>query len=248
MSDNIISVVAGGWSVSTIDLLRIPGTIIGVNDSAIRLPRCDLIVSMDRKWAEYRFVSMRLMMKPSHIRRSALQKLPGKWPWLNSFECDHTSVEFSDQPGVLNGTNSGLCAFNLAWQMRPEKILLFGFDMKRGPAGEAYWYKPYPWSEKGATSSGKYAAWSKQFSRAAKQCAAAGIDVAQVGDSAIECFRKIPSSEFARGAVSPAVTHGPVSEPTLRLRSGRVDSPCDVGPPGDAGIITVDGPMSRADA
>ena len=195
--DNIISVVAGGWSVSTVDLLRIPGTIIGVNDSAIRLPRCDLVVSMDRKWAEYRYDRLRQMRAPAYIRRSALQNIRDKWPWLNSFECDHTSSTFSDQPGVLNGTNSGLCAFNLAWQMRPEKILLFGFDMKRGPNGEAYWYKPYPWSEKGATSSGKYAAWSKQFSRAAKQCKAAGIEVTIVGDSAIDCFRKIPASHFS---------------------------------------------------
>jgi hypothetical protein len=200
MSDRIISVVAGGWSVSQVDQLQIPGTIIAVNDSAIHLPRCDLIVSMDRLWAEYRFPELRKMMKPAHIRRAALANIRDKWPWLNSFECDHTSTRFSSQRGVLNGTNSGLCGFNLAWQMRPEKILLFGFDMQRGPNGEPYWHPPYPWSEKGATKNGKYAEWSKQFSRAAQICADAGIDVAVVGDSAIDVFRKIPSSDFARVA------------------------------------------------
>ncbi|MBR1150090.1 hypothetical protein [Bradyrhizobium sp. JYMT SZCCT0428] len=198
MRSDIISVVGGGWSVSQVDRERIPGRIIAINDSAIHLPRFDIVVSMDRLWTEYRYDDLHRMQKPAHIRRSALQKLPHKWPWLRSFECDHTSAEFSDQPGVLNGTNSGLCAFNLAYQMRPEKVLLFGLDMKRGANGEVYWYPPYPWSEKGATKNGKYAEWSKQFAQAARQCAAVGIDVAVVGDSAIECFRKVPSSDFAR--------------------------------------------------
>lgn len=197
MQPDIVSVVAGGWSVSQIDLKRISGTIIAINDSAIHLPRFDFVVSMDRLWTEHRYGWLREKQKPARIRRSALQNLPDKWPWLSSFECDHTSAEFSDQPGVLNGTNSGLCGFNLAYQRRPKQILLFGFDMKRGPCGEAYWYPPYSWvGAKGATSGGKYGAWSKQFERAARQCAAAGIEVALVGDSAIDCFRKISAPEF----------------------------------------------------
>jgi hypothetical protein len=132
----IVSIVAGGWSVGAVDLARIPGTIIGINDAALHLPRCDIAVSMDRLWTEYRYEALRAMMKPAHIRRSALQKRPDKWPWLNSFECDHTTAGLSDQRGVLNGTNSGHCGFNLAYQMRPKQILLFGFDMKRGPNGE----------------------------------------------------------------------------------------------------------------
>jgi hypothetical protein len=63
---------------------------------------------------------------------------------------------FTDQVGVLNGTNSGLCGFNLAYQMRPKQILLFGFDMKRGPNGEAHWFPDYPWAKPGgATTSGQ---------------------------------------------------------------------------------------------
>ena len=200
MSDRIISIVGGGCSVRAVDLLKIPGTIIAINDSAIHLPTCDIVVSMDRLWTEYRLPELRKMMKPSHIRRSALKKIPDKWPWLHSFECDHTSSEFSDQRGVLNGTNSGLCGFNLAYQMRPQQILLFGFDMKRGSNGAVYWHPNYPWRPHGGTTSGKYAEWSRQFKSAAKICAAAGIDVAVVGDSAIEGFRKIPSSEFVRVA------------------------------------------------
>lgn len=200
MPPEIISVVAGGASVRAIDLAKIPGTIIAINDAVIHLPRFDIVVSMDRLWTEYRYDWMRKQQKPAVIRRSALQNLPHKWPWLASFECDHTSSHFSDQRGVLNGTNSGLCGFNLAYQERPSQILLFGFDMKRGPNGEPYWFPPYPWSDKGATSNGKYATWSKQFAAAKASCDAAGIDVRLVGDSAIECFPKIASNEFAKVA------------------------------------------------
>lgn len=198
MPPEIISVVAGGWSVSQVDRELIPGTIIAINDSAIHLPRFDIVVSMDRLWTEYRYPRLRELRKPARIRRAALQKIPHKWPWLGSFECDHTSTQFSDQPGVLNGTNSGLCGFNLAFQMRPKQILLFGFDMKRGPNGEAYWYPPYPWSPKGATKDGKYATWSRQFASAKRSCDRASIEVVIVGDSAIDVFTKLPASRFVK--------------------------------------------------
>jgi hypothetical protein len=178
MPDSIISIVGGGPSVRALDLARIPGTIIAINDSAIHLPRFDIVVSMDRLWTEHRYPQLRELRKQAHIRRSALQNLPGKWPWLRSFECDHTTAELSDQQGVLNGTNSGLCGVNLAYQMRPAQILLYGFDLKRGAAGEPYWYPPYPWTApKGATSDGKYRDWSKHLISALRQCEAKGIEV-----------------------------------------------------------------------
>lgn len=201
-ADTIISIIAGGWSVRQIDLSKVPGTIIGVNDSAIHA-RCDLIVSMDRLWTEYRFPQLRELRRPTWLRRSAVQNVEKKFPWLKIFECDHESTEFTDAPDMLNGTNSGFCAFNLAYQLRPATILLFGFDMKRGPNAEAYWFEPYPWvNNGGATSSRKYADWSKQFAAAARACKAAGIAVKVVGDSAIEAFDRLPVSEFGRRDVA----------------------------------------------
>ena len=200
MPPDIVSVVGGGWSVSQIDLSKIPGTIIAINDSAIHLPRFDIVVSMDRLWTEYRYAELRKMQKPARIRRSALQNLPHKWPWLASFECDHTSAEFSDQPGVLNGINSGLCGFNLAYQMRPATILLFGFDMRRGPEGQAYWHANYPWAEKGATGKRKYDDWSRRFGSAAKSCNRAGIRTFNMSRiSAIDDFPKVSIEQWLSG-------------------------------------------------
>lgn len=201
MQLEIVSVVGGGWSVSQVDLAKIPGAIIAVNDSAFHVPRVDHIVSMDRLWAENRYADLRRKMRPTHIRRAALKNLPDKWPWLTSFDCDHEATAFSDQKGVLNGTNSGLCAFNLAYQLHPKQIMLFGFDMKRGPNGQAHWFADYPWAKPGgATTSGKYREWSQQFVDAKRSCEALGIEVSIVGDSAIWCFPKIDISSFQKVA------------------------------------------------
>lgn len=197
MRHEVISIVGGGWSVRDIDLDRIPGAIVAVNDSAMYLPRCDFIVSMDRMWTENRWPRLREMRRNTHLRRSAMQNILGqKWPWLSVFECDHESMEFTDQAGVLNGTNSGMCAFNLAYQLRPKTIVLFGFDMCRNAKGEAYWYEPYPWAP-GKTTTGKYAKWSAQFEAAKRSCARANIEVFNASPtSAIKTFRK--TKEFLK--------------------------------------------------
>lgn len=199
--NDAISIIAGGWSVREIDLDLVPGTIIGVNDSAIHT-RCDIVVSMDRLWTENRWAELRRMQRLAYLRRSAVQNVDTRWPWCKVFDCDHTSSEFSERRDVLNGTNSGLCAFNLAYIERPKRIYLFGFDMCRGPKGEVYWFPPYPWAKPaGGTSNGRYAEWSKQFDSAAKKCAAAGIEVLNVSAaSKITTFPKVDASTFKRAA------------------------------------------------
>lgn len=194
MSDEI-SIIAGGWSVKHIDLDLVPGGIIGVNDSAI-LTRCDMIVSMDRLWTEGRFAQLRTMYKPAYLRRSAVQNVERKWPWLHIFDCDNESTEFSEDRSVLNGPHSGFCAFNLAYQLRPKRIYLFGFDMNLSPQGEDYWYPRYSWQNKKA-SAGKYFVRLTQFESAARKCKTAGIEVINASPfSAIQTFRK--TSEFLR--------------------------------------------------
>ena len=195
MSD--ITIVGGGWSVRQINLSRLPGLVIGVNDSAIVLPRCDIAISMDRIWIENRAEILRSRKMRTFIRRSTLKNVE-PWPEMTAFECDHTSTVMADQPGKLNGTNSGMCGLNLAYQLRPSRIFLCGFDMSRGPLGEPYHYPAYAWaSPAGATSDGKYAAWARQFGPAAAACQAAGIEVFNVSPtSAVDAFRRITPAEM----------------------------------------------------
>lgn len=181
--------LAGGYSARRF-LDRLEGLVIGVNDAALRAPRGGIALSMDRLWAEHRWDELRTRSGATWLRRAAVKNIADRPSWLRVFDCDATSLALSDAEGVLNGTHSGLCAINLAYQMRPKRLVLIGFDMKKGPNGEAHWYPPYPWAPQGATSSGKFKAWAAQFDGPARQLREAGITVEVLGDTAIPAFRK----------------------------------------------------------
>ena len=173
----VISVLAGGWSARHHDVHRLPGTVIGCNDAAL-FGRCDIAISMDRLWTEYRWDRLISLHIPTWIRDAALKNIPPNWPgWLNRFACDHESSIMSDEPGVLNGTNTGLCAVNLAYQFRPRRLYLYGMDLVVGPHGERHWYPDYEFKPKGSgTSSGTFAKWRQDLNRALKQCQVVGIE------------------------------------------------------------------------
>jgi hypothetical protein len=188
-----ITVLAGGWSARAY-LDRLEGVVIGVNDAALCYP-ADIAVSMDRLWTEHRWDQLKRRAKPAWIRRSALKNIPERDPavrpaWLKPFVCDHTSTVFSEDDEELHGTHSGFCALNLAYVMRPQRLVLVGFDMSKGPKGEAHWFPPYEWAPQGATTSGKFKAWAAQFDDAAKKFKAAGVAVEVWGQTAIPAFGK----------------------------------------------------------
>jgi hypothetical protein len=196
---NIVSVLGGGWSALFVDRDQLPGYVIGVNDSAV-LAKCHLCISMDRLWTEYRWQNLASLGRGALIRDAALKNIPEPRPkWLHPFECDYKSNTFSADETRLNGTNSGYCALNRAWQIRPRLVYLFGFDMNRSPNGNAYWYPPYPWAPQGATKAGKYDQWMREMDEAARQFKAADIDVVNVSNtSSIEVFRKITPQQFLK--------------------------------------------------
>lgn len=200
MSPDVVTVLGGGWSAAEIDKDKLPGFVIGINDAAI-LARCDAAVSMDRLWAEHRQEKLRASGVVTWLRRAAVKNFEG-WSGLFIFDCDHTTSKFSDEPGVLNGTNSGGCGVNLAFQMRPKRINLVGFDMGRSPSGDAYWYAPYPWSRpQGGTGDARYAEWSKQFAEPMQQCERIGIHVVNVNKrETIKGMARVDPQVFMREA------------------------------------------------
>lgn len=212
-SDRSITVVGGGWSALHLRLAKLRRPIIAVNDAACFLPiYADIVVSMDRLWTESRWKWLARREGPTWIRASALQNIPlpelekaqNINRWLTRFACDNESSMMIERDeysqASLNGTNSGMCAVNLAYQMRPDKVYLVGFDMNRSPQGRPYWHAPYPWTHHaGATSNGKYADWATQFETIAAQFRAAGIRVFNVSEtSAITAFKKIKPAEYAQ--------------------------------------------------
>jgi hypothetical protein len=203
MSISDLSIVSGGWSVADVDLSKLVGFVIAVNDSGVLVPRCDAIVSMDRLWTEHRWSKLFEMGRSTWLRRSAIQNIPPidrtMATWLNVFECDHESSVFSDDPTRLNGTNSGACALNLAYLLKPRRLFLLGFDMNRSPKGRPYWYEPYPWAnQNGGTGNKRYKEWASQFEQAAASFRSVGTEVFNVSPrSAIDVFQKITPKKYA---------------------------------------------------
>lgn len=197
-SENII-IIGGGASAGECqpEGLHRYGHVIGVNDAGIRV-RCHSIVSMDRLWMENNYETCRSLAVQAYFRRCAW-RLKGKdWPRLALFDCDTKNSYMNEYPGNLDGDNSGSCALNLAYQMRPKRIFLFGFDMQNKPASDYYWYEPYKWTDinKGRSDK-KLKSWISAFTYKKKQLDKAGISVFNVNTkSAINAFNKITHSEF----------------------------------------------------
>lgn len=197
----VITILAGGFSATRVDLKKLPGFVIAVNDSAIYAPRIDAIVSMDRLWAENRFGLVSKFGKPLYLRRSTVRNLAAEeLECVTLFDNDHEATELSDVPGRLDGTHSGFCALNLAFQMCPERLYLVGFDMALGPKRQRHWFPDYPWSNGGGSSGGKLAEWAGQFRRPAAQLANAGIQTRLVTEtvSLHRPFKTISPADLAR--------------------------------------------------
>lgn len=193
-----ITIVAGGWSVvgDRIDLGRLPGTIIAVNDAALHLPRVDVILSMDRKWVQNRWGWLERLHRTVYVRDSFAGRLEPAG-WVKFFKNDHQSSEMADDENTLNGSNSGMCAVQLACHMLPGKLFLVGFDMQRGPKGEAHWYDPYPWNE-GATKPPTLSRWATEFAPIKRWCELYWINVYNCSThSLIDCFPRMTATELS---------------------------------------------------
>jgi len=203
-----IIILGGGYSVKAQDVrtqtLMNHGLVIGVNDSCIYAP-CDVGVSMDRLWMENRLATLQERETPIWLRQSAYRvnlKDSAQWPGLYFFENDHTANELSEDSDTLNGFNSGVCAINLAYHLKPHEVYLFGFDMNKSKAPSPYWYPSYNWPQakpEGNTGDKTYVEWSQRFHTIAGQMHNAGIKVFNVNpDSALNNFTKIDYEDFTR--------------------------------------------------
>lgn len=179
-----ISIIAGGWSAKNVDLHSLPGVIVTVNDATMHVPRRDIIVSMDRVWLEKRWAEIQHFNVPVYARLSAIRNMYDeiRKPWVFPFDCQITD-KFGSHGCMLNGPNSGYCALNLAFIIKPRRVHLVGMDMGRGPNGENHWYPPSPWWTNGDknTSNGRYREWQVALKSGIEQCRDAGIEVIRLG-------------------------------------------------------------------
>lgn len=193
-------VVGGGWSVKQwipqLDDLTSLGHVIGVNDAAIHM-RVHEALTMDRLWFENRWQILRdLRIGRVWVREKCDCNVPRKDERDNWVTFKHfNKTEPSITAGEFHGGNSGTCAINLAFQrmLEGDSLFLLGFDMQKGPAGEPYWYPPYPWTNPaGATKAGHFASWVKDMTDFAAYARRRKFNVYNVTTrSQIPHFRKI---------------------------------------------------------
>jgi len=86
------------------------------------------------------------------------------------------------------GSNGGYQAINLAYLFGAKRIILLGFDMKRGKNKKSHWHGEHPG---GLNKSLPFHEWLKNFSGLAEDLKAEGIVVENATrDTALECFKK----------------------------------------------------------
>ena len=193
-------IIAGGPSVVKInpeDLTK-HGFVLGVNDSYLRM-NCHQGITMDRLWMENRIGVVKAYNKPFWARYPAIKNLSltPEDTFIKPYICEETNV-LSSEENHLNGTNSGMCALNLAYHNKPKLLYLFGFDMKE-TTKVPYWYPQYPWVKKTKNKKKKYVDWCNQMIPVAKQLESVGIKVKNVTiDSNLVCFEKITYKEYLK--------------------------------------------------
>lgn len=202
----IVSIVSGGWSASQVDLTKIPGPVIGVNNATLHMPRVDMAITMDRRWAEAYWPWIRERGNAgslkAFLRRNNVCNIAERPDWLTIYKNDHKSFVMSDETNTLNGTNSGGVALNLAYSLKPRQLLLFGFDYRRGPKGQFHWFEP-------STNTGvvgayaihdnRYRNWAREFEYAGEQFRRAGIEVLNVSDTTVvTAFKRVSPKEYSK--------------------------------------------------
>lgn len=188
----IVSVIACGPSALRCGAERSPGVRIAVND-AYRYVEATHVVSMDGRWFENRAKDFCHPLAPAlHVRAKTVAKreVPEGCRY-RLFDCDRLTTTFGPTASQLNGENSGYCALNLAYVLRPTRVYLYGFDMTYDASGSDHFFGDYEWKGEGCSNSGtKFAKWAKEMEDAARQFEAAGIEVFNTNrKSAIKAFK-----------------------------------------------------------
>lgn len=122
-------------------------------------------------------------------------------------------VEAVDEPGlstkpgrIHTGLNSGYQAINLAFMWGAARIILLGYDMQRGPAGESHHHGDH---EGGLPNLGTMAEWTRRMVELGVDLRARGVEVVNATRrTAITCFERAPIEKALDPGKPPLFVHG----------------------------------------
>jgi len=102
---------------------------------------------------------------------------------------DGARAEGLGKDKIYYGANGGYQAVNLAYLFGAKKIILLGFDMKRGENKKSHWHGDHPGP---LNKDMPIKTWIKNFSKLAEDLKSEQVEVINsTRDTALECFKKI---------------------------------------------------------
>lgn len=163
--------------------------VMAVNDSWRKYSAADLLYACDDQWwvkesGAAAFAGLKVTQDALAAKRYGLMRVPS---------VDEPGLSL-DPLRIHTGLNGGFQALNLALLLGAARILLLGYDMRLGPAGEKHWHPDH----QGACFNPdpvKLAEWACRFEETPPMLATAGVAVINcTPGSAIGCF---PRGELA---------------------------------------------------
>jgi hypothetical protein len=188
--------VAGGPSLTREDAshrLGDPGIVhLAINDAYRLIPEAALLYACDLRWWNWHHADVCRAfrgMKTTTDKKAALKY--GNLHWI---EGRHQPGLCREPNAIHYGDNSGYQAINLAWQLGARRMILLGYDLKRGPGGETHWFGNHP-----DPIVSNYAKWIGLFRPLAADLKREDCEVINCSpDSALDAFPKMTLAEALR--------------------------------------------------
>jgi hypothetical protein len=133
--------IATGPSLTPEDVAFVQGKakVIAVNDAYKLAPWADVLYACDSRWWRWHH-GVKSFTGPKY----ALDRSAAKWPGVTSLRHTGPTGLETDPTALRTGKNSGYQAINLAVHLGAKRIVLLGYDMKRGEGGKEHFFGHHP--------------------------------------------------------------------------------------------------------
>lgn len=177
-----------------VDFVRDKARVVVINTTYQMAPWADCLYACDARWWKWfdgakDFTGLKYALDP-----------PAQAFGVSVLKNTGTTGLETQPNGLRNGRNSGYQAMNLAVHFGAQKIVLLGYDMKRGTDGRVHWHGDHR-----QAPNVPFALFVPAFETLVKPLRELGISVVNCSrSSALTCFPKAPLRETLRGRESHA--------------------------------------------
>lgn len=121
-------ILGGGPSLNDVDVSRLDGRVIAINNAYLKAPKADVLYFADSRWYDWNRDDLHQYEGPLMVTRANLRN-----PAHDVKQVGKTlKVPLSRDPAKIGGLCGGSNALNLAYLFGADPIILLGFDMTPG--------------------------------------------------------------------------------------------------------------------